>query len=351
MPPRSRNCSAIAALVLLSQAGATLAQWPPLATPRPSPAASVSQTVGVTEIEVDYSRPKVNARTVWGDLVPYGEVWRAGANENTVVSFSTPVEVEGRELAAGSYGLHMIPTAQDWTVVFSKVVTNWGSFSYAESDDALRLQVRPEPSPFEEALSYRFEDPTDTSVVLALRWEKLRPPIRVEVDTPALVVAGLRRDLHGLQQFFWQPWNQAANYCLQNKVELEQAMAWADRSIAINRNFANVNTKARLLALGGDAAAARALIDEALPKANEQELNLYGYQLLNDKDVTGAIAIFRRNVAEHPESWNVHDSLGEGLAAAGETAAAIAAYEKALAMAPEAQRSRIEAILGKLRRK
>lgn len=324
------------------------AQWPPLSTPRPSPAASVAQTVGVTEIAIHYSRPMVKGRTVWGDLVPYGEVWRAGANENTTISFSTPVRVGGQPLAAGSYGLHMLPMAGDWQVIFSKVDTNWGSFSYAEKEDALRIPVKPEAAPFEEALRYEFDAPTDTSVVAALRWEKLRVPFTIEADTPALVVAGLRRDLHGLQQFFWQPWNQAANYCLQNQVNLDEAMTWIDRSIGINENFANVNTKSRLLAKRGDAAGAKALIDKALPKANEAELNTYGYQLMGENDLTGALAIFRRNVAEHPGSWNVHDSLGEGLATAGQTAEAIAAYEKALAMAPEAQRARIEGILAKL---
>jgi tetratricopeptide (TPR) repeat protein len=320
-------------------------------TPRQSPAASAGQTVGVTRIAIDYSRPQVKERTVWGGLVPYGQVWRAGANENTTISFSTPVKVEGRDLAAGSYGLHMIPTEDEWTIIFSTVDTNWGSFSYTEEDDALRVEVRPEPAPFAEVLTYGFAEPTETAVVVELLWEKLRVPFRVEVDTSAQVVAGFRRDLHGVQQFFWQPWNQAAAYLLQNEVELDQAMAWADRSISINENFANVNTKARILTRTGDEAAAKALIDRALPAANEQELNLYGYQLLGAQDLDGALAIFRRNVAEHPDSWNVHDSLGEGLAAAGHTAEAIASYEKALAMAPAAQKGRIEAILATLRAK
>ncbi len=327
------------------------AQWPPLVTPRPSPAAAVEQTVGVTQISIHYSRPMVKGRTIWGDLVPYGEVWRAGANENTTIAFSTPVKVQGQPLAAGSYGLHMLPTAGDWQVIFSRVDSNWGSFSYAEADDALRVTVHPEPAPFEEALRYDFDAPTGNSVVAALTWEKLRVPIAIEVDTTAETIAGLRRDLHGLQQFFWQPWNQAATYCLQNQVNLDEAMTWVDKSIGVNENFANLNTKARLLALRGDAAGAKALIDKALPKANEAELNAYGYQLIGEKNLAGAIAIFRKNVAAHPDSWNVHDSLGEALAADGKTAEAVAAYKKALGMAPENQKARIQGILAKLEKK
>jgi hypothetical protein len=346
-----RNFSLRLAAGLLTLAVGTTAapaQWPPLTVPRPSQAASVAQTVGVTEIAIAYSRPLVKGRTIWGDLVPWNQVWRAGANENTTISFSTPVTVQGQPLAAGTYGLHMLPTQGEWTVIFSKVASNWGSFSYDAADDALRVTTTPDSGPAVEALAYSFEDLQPDKVRVVLAWEKLRVPFTVAVDTRALTVERLRSDLHGLAQFFWQPWNQAALYCLQNDIEPELAMTWIDRSLALDQNFTNTNTKARLLAKRGDADAARALLVAALPKATEVELNAYGYQLMGEGRTEEAIAAFRDNLERHPQSWNAHDSLGEGLAAAGQTAAAIAEYRKALATAPEAQKARIEGILARL---
>lgn len=336
---------ALASLVL---PGESEAQAPPLTLPQPSQAARVEQTVGLTEIAVTYHRPRVRERKVWGGLVPYGQVWRAGANENTVVAFSTPVTVEGRALAAGSYGLHTIPTEGKWTVIFSTMDAAWGSFSYDESEDALRVEVQPEAAPFEEALAYTFDDATATSVTLSLRWEELRVPIRIEVDTPEIVYQSLVREMRGIGRFFWQPWNQAAAYLAGNGIHLDTAMDWVDRSIAIQKNFSNVYTKSRLLALAGDAAAAKALIDESLPTASEAEVNTYGYQLLGTGNAADAVAIFRENVRRHPESWNAHDSLGEGLAALGRKQEAAESYRKALAMAPEAQKARIQGILAGL---
>ena len=339
-----------AAVLALALAAGAAAQAPPLTLPQPSQAATVAQTVGLTEITVTYHRPRVNAREIWGALVPYGQVWRAGANENTTIALSTPVTVEGQPLGAGRYGFHVVPTAGRWTLVFSKVDTGWGSFGYQESEDALRVEVQPESAPHQEALAYTFDDATAKETTLALRWEKLRVPIKIAVDTPEVVYQNLKAELRGLAQFFWQPWNQAAAALVANQVHLDDAMVWVDRSIAIQKNFANANTKARLLTAKGDTAAAKQLMDEALPAASEAELNAYGYQLLGAGDAAGAIAIFRENSKRHPESWNTYDSLAEGLAGAGEKAEAVQMYEKALAMAPAAQKARIQALLDGLRK-
>jgi hypothetical protein len=342
---------AVVATVASLSAAAADAQWPPLSLPRVSQAASVAQTIGVTRIAIDYSRPLVKGREIWGALVPYDQVWRAGANENTRISFSTPVTVQGQPLPAGSYGLHMIPTKGDWTLAFSKVDANWGSFSYDAKDDALRVTATPEPGAATEALTYTFEDPAPDSVRVVLSWEKLRVPFTVAVDTKALTVARLDGDLHGLAQFFWQPWNQAAAYCLQNDVDLDRAAAWVDRSISMNENFANDSVKARLLSRRGDQAAADALLAKALVGASEAELNAYGYQQMNAGKMDAAIATFRDNLKRHPGSWNAHDSLGEALARAGSTAEAVAEYRKALAAAPEAQKTRIQGVLDGLSKK
>jgi tetratricopeptide (TPR) repeat protein len=341
-----------AAIALFGASAAThlLAQAPPLVLPQASPEASVTQTVGLTEIGVRYHRPAVSKRKIWGELVPYNEVWRAGANENTIITFSSPVMVEGQKLAAGTYGLHMIPTEKDWTVAFSNVSSAWGSFSYDPKEDALRVTVQPKRSEFEERLSYTFEDPTDGSVTAVLRWEELAVPIHITVDTPSVVIESLRLQLRGLPRFSWQGWNNAAAYCAQNNVNLEEAMQWADRSIAMNRNFANLKTKADLLEKKGDAKGAAELHAKALQVAKEADLNTYGYQLLGQKKIDEAIAVFQKNVKDYPKSWNTHDSLGEAYLAKGDKKLAAEYYDKALAMATdETQKKRISGILARIR--
>jgi len=321
----------------------------PLNLPQASPEASVGQTVGITEIKISYHRPAVNERKVWGDLVPYNEVWRAGANENTTISFSTDVAVSGQKLAAGTYGLHMLPTEKDWTVIFSNQAAAWGSFSYDQKEDALRITATPQPAEFEERLSYTLEEPTDTSVQAAMRWEKVRIAFPITVDTPQVVVASLRRELRGLPRFSWQGWNQAAAYCLRANVNLDEAIEWSNQSIALAETFTNLRVKAGLLEKKGDTKAAEALRAKSLPLANENELNNYGYQLLAQKKTDEAIETFKKNVKDHPGSWNVYDSLGEAYAVKGNKKLAVENYTKALSMAPEAQKKRINGALAKLK--
>jgi tetratricopeptide (TPR) repeat protein len=338
------------ALLLAAAPAGLLAQVPPLVLPQASPEASVTQTVGMTQMAIRYHRPAVNKRKIWGELVPYGEVWRAGANENTTISFSSPVTVEGQRLAAGTYGLHMIPTEKDWTVVFSNVSVAWGSYSYDPKEDALRVTVQPTRSEFEERLSYTFENPTDGSVEAVLRWVELAVPVRIAVDTPAVVVESLRSQLRGLPRFSWQGWNQAAAYCLQHGVNLEEAMQWADRSIAINENFTNLRVKAGLLEKKGDTKAAAELRAKSLQIATESDMNTYGYRLLSEKKLDEAIAVFQKNVKDYPKSWNTYDSLAEAYLTKGDKKLAAENYAKALAMTKdEAQKKRISEALAKLK--
>jgi TolA-binding protein len=332
-------------------AAALDAQAPPLTLPNASPKASVSQTVGLTDITISYHRPAVNKRKIWGELVPYNEVWRAGANENTTIAFSTPVTVGGKKLPAGTYGLHMLPGEKEWSVMLSSVASAWGSFSYDAKEDAVRFSVAPKPaSDFQERLEYRFEDPTESSVNAVLQWEKLQVSFPITVDTKAVVLESLKSQLRGLPRFFWQGWNQAAQWSVRNDVDLDQALAWADRSIGVQANFQNLRTKAAILEKKGDAKTAQELRDRAMKIATEGDLNNYGYQLLGEKKTDEAIAIFRKNVKDHPDSWNTYDSLGEALAAKGDKKAALENYNKALSMtADPEQKKRINGILAKLK--
>jgi len=339
----------LAATGLLLCAAAAEAQ-PIVKLPDASPRARVEQTVGLTDLSVTYARPAVKGRKVWGDLVPFGQVWRAGANENTVVTFSTAVTVEGKPLAAGKYGLHMIPAeAGAWTVIFSNNSANWGSFSYDAKDDALRVQVATEAAPPEERLHYTIDDVTETGAAISLRWEKLRVPIHVGVDANAVTVANLRQQLFGLPQFFAKGWNDAAGWLVQHDTSLDTAAEWVERGLKIQPTFTGHMLKARLLDKKGDTAGAKAQRDLAMTKGNEVEVNQYGYTLLLGGKTQEAVEVFKRNAKDHPDSWNAHDSLAEALAAAGEKGAAKASYKQALKLVKDdVQKARIEKALGAL---
>ncbi len=339
--------AALAGLAVLALPEGSLAQNN-ITLPDASPRASVSQTIGMTDVTIQYHRPAVNKRTIWGELVPYNDVWRAGANENTTITFSSPVTINGQPLPAGTYGLHMIPTTSDWTIAFSKESHAWGSFSYDKNEDALRVTVKPRPAEFEERLSYRFEDPTMDGSTLVLHWEKLEVPFTVGVDTKAVTLASIQEQLRGLPRFGWQGWNQAANWAANNGY-LDQALEWSDRSVGLAETFNNLRTRAAILEKRGDTKTAAALREKSLKIGNENEINLYGYQLMNQKKMDEAIAIFQKNVKDHPTSWNVYDSLAEGYATKGDKKLAVENYTKALNMAPEAQKKRITEALTKLK--
>jgi hypothetical protein len=250
-----------AGLLALSLAASAAFAQQGLQLPRPSPNASVSQMIGVTEVTLHYSRPGVKGRKIWGDLVPYGEVWRTGANENTTINFSTPVKIDGHELPAGLYGLQTIPTADQWTIIFSKDADQWGAFTYKQEDDALRIQAKPEPAELRERMGFDFEDVTDTTAKLVLRWEKLQVPFTIEVDTPKLAVAAVKDALRP------GTFVQAANWCVQNNTCLDDASRWLDASIALDPSFGNQRAKALLMAKKNDYKGAVTWAEKALAAA------------------------------------------------------------------------------------
>jgi tetratricopeptide (TPR) repeat protein len=345
-----RRTLVLTSLALLGAAPAARAQVPTLVLPKASQRATVSQTVGLTTVSVTYDRPAVKGREVWGKLVPYDSVWRAGANENTVIAFTSPVRVGGKELPAGRYGVHMIPTANDWTVILSRQADAWGSFSYDQKEDAVRLTAVPTEAPHQEHLAYTLDDPESGSVTATMRWEKLAVPFTVEMDYKQVVVDSLRQQLRGLGRFFWQPWMQAAAWCAGNDVNLAEASEWAQNSIAINENFNNLRLKATLLEKLGDPTNAATLRQRAFALATEPDMNAYGYQLLGEGKVDSAIVVFQKNVKDYPKSWNVYDSLAEAFALKGDKRKARELYGKALAMTKDpAQQQRISGILAGLK--
>lgn len=235
-------------LLVLAIAAAAHAQSFVLDLPLRSPAAEVSQRIGLTDIDIRYHRPQVNGRKIWGDVVPYGKVWRTGANVNTTISFSDPVTIDAHPLDRGTYGFHAIPTAGEWTLIFSKNATSWGSFTYDPSEDALRVAVKPEPAPMHEAMTFEVDHIRPDSAVVALEWENLRVPFEVGVDVHTLAQAALKRQLRGLVGFMWMSWDDAAGYLLHEKVSLDDALTYANKSIEIEDHFDNELTKAKVLA-------------------------------------------------------------------------------------------------------
>jgi hypothetical protein len=344
-----RYSAALSAALFIAPGSAR--SQPQLTLPDASPRALMTQTIGIADVQVSYHRPGVKGRPIWGALVPYGEVWRAGANENTTISFSLPLSIAGRPLGSGTYGLHMIPGKGDWSVIFSRNATSWGSFFYKESEDALRITVTPEAAPMVEWLQFEFSGLTDSSAVLALRWEKLLIPIPLSFDTRGLILASIRDSyLRGSAGFGWQGFNNAALFCVRNNVNLPEALTWADRSIGLNENFSNLRTKATILEKMGKQEDVKALRDRSLELASEADINQLGYTYLQGGKTKDAIEVFEKNVRAHPMSWNVYDSLAEGLEKSGDTKGAITNYGKALSLVKDAvNQKRITDTIAKLK--
>jgi tetratricopeptide (TPR) repeat protein len=334
-------------MILLFLFTITLSAQQNLTLPDASQHALVMQQVGMAEIKIDYHRPGVKGREVWGKLVPSDQVWRAGANENTTISFSKDVIVDGKIVAAGTYGLHMVPTKNVWTIILNKDYRAWGSFFYKEENDFMRFKVNPQTADFQEWLIYTFDDVTPNSVIASLRWEKLKVPFKIEIDLHKQMLDEMAVQLTGIPGFFWQGWNQAANYCYVNGIELEQGLAWADRSIGIVKNVTNTFTKALLLNSLGKTSESFEMKKEAFTNALEVDVNNLGYQLLGGK-IDDAIEVFKKNTELYPDSWNVWDSLAEGYMNKGDKQLAIDYYKKALSMAPENQHERINGALAQL---
>lgn len=260
---------ALGALALLVSASAPDASAQ-LQLPRPSQKATVSQRIGYTDVMITYSRPGVRGRPIWGALVPYDQVWRTGANEATVFTVSDDVMINGQRLAAGTYSLHTIPTRNEWTIIFNRDAGQWGSFNYNQSLDALRVTARPQTvADSQEWFMISFPEVTPGSAVVELRWERLRVPFTITVNTAERVATNSRNAVNNLWQI---PFN-AAQYAFDNNGNMEDAMRWINQSIAIRETYNNLGLKARMLARAGNTAEAITTAERALQvaRANTQQ--------------------------------------------------------------------------------
>ena len=240
-----------------------------LKLPRPSQKAQVMQTVGITDVTITYSRPGVKGRVIWGELVPYDKVWRTGANEATVISFSTDVKVNGQPLKAGTYSMHTIPTKDAWTVIFNTKADQWGSYSYNDSADALRIQVKPQPHEFTEWMQFSLPDIAVEKATIALDWEKLRIPFEIQVSTIDHALASARAAMASLAPDDQQTAYRSASFAFQNNVALDEASQWVDKSIAIKETWLNLRLKSDMLAKAGKTAEAIQFAERAIEKGKK----------------------------------------------------------------------------------
>jgi Protein of unknown function (DUF2911) len=374
--PRRALLAAFALLALLGVPRAGHAQAKALTQP-PSgdnQKASVTQSIGLVTVRIDYSSPDVHGPDgadrkgkIWGDLVPYGLSdlgfndckscpWRAGANENTVFTVSHDVKIQGQPLAAGSYGLHMLADPAEWTIIFSKNSTSWGSYWYDESEDALRVKVKPVASPYHEWLTYEFTDRKPDRATVALMWEDLAVPFDITVDdVPGLWVASMRKELRDAASFTWVSYEAAAQYCLQNNVNLEEALRWSQKSIddpfGGSANFTTLTTLAQLQMANGREADAKKTIDRALAQAevSPSQVHQFARRLQAQGKKPEAMQVFQLNAKKFPGKWPTAMGLARGYSEQGDTRNALTWAKKALAQAPdEPNRKNVENFIRRL---
>ncbi|MES2746810.1 MAG: DUF2911 domain-containing protein [Bacteroidota bacterium] len=330
--------------------------------------ASVSEHIGPVKITINYDRPGVKGREgkIWNTPVAhYGLVdlgfgtstaapWRAGANENTTITFSENVKIENKDLAAGTYGFHIILGEKEDVLIFSKRNNSWGSFYYDASEDALRVSVTHQNvDKSVEWLKYEFINQTENSATVTLQWEKRLIPFKIEADVHKLQLDSFKNELKTKPGFTWQTFVQAANYCLDNNIETEQALAWANEAITARfvgqKNFQTLSTKARILTKLNREAEAKSIMDEAIPFGNLIELHQYGRTLLNAKKPQDALVVFKLNYKKNPNVFTTNVGLGRGYAGIGDFKQATKYMKIAQTQAPDdLNKNNIENILKKL---
>jgi hypothetical protein len=328
--------------------------------------ASVSEQIGIVKIAISYNRPGVKGREgkIWGTSVAhygfvdqghgtsYAAPWRAGANENTTMSFSHPVKIEGRDLPAGTYGFFIALGENESTLIFSKVNNSWGSFYYDSTQDALRITVKNELlDKSVEWLTYEFTDETASSAVISMSWEKRRIPFKVEADIQRLQIESFKSEFRTTRSYY--DYVDAANYCLRNNIELEQALAWMDRAIYFRvmgvKNFYTLSTKAAILFKMNRLEEAKKIMQEAIPFGTMIEVHQYARTLLINKETQEAVRIFKMNYDKFPNMYVTNVGMGRAYAAMGDYQKALQYMKAALPQVPdEGNKANVTGMIKKL---
>ena len=327
--------------------------------------AMVGERVGITDIAIHYDRPGVKKREgqIWGKLVPVGLAdqgfgntklapWRAGANENTTIEFSTAVSIEGKALAAGKYGFFIAYDPVECTLIFSKNNNSWGSFFYNPAENALEVKVKPIANDHAvEWLEYDFSNESENGVTVNLRWENLIFPFRVEVDLAGTQLASFRRELQTDKGFTWQSWAQAASWCAEHNTNLQQGLEWADSATSMNfggdRSFQAWSAKAQVLDRMGRSAEAVTDIKKVAAYGNRFEVHQFGMRLLGEKKYQDAFDIFKANYDNNPNEFISTFGMARGYAGLGDSKKATEYVQKAQKMAnTPTQKSMAEKAMG-----
>jgi hypothetical protein len=315
---------------------ALLFAQPHIRVPQASPRAVVEETVGVTDIRVSYHRPSVNNRKIFGGLVPYDVIWRAGANQPTSITFSTPVKVEGQDVPAGSYSLFFIPGSTQWTLVLSKFTGGWGTYSYDQAEDLVRVKLTPQPNDMQERMVFTFDDAKENSVTLSMRWDKTRVPVKVEADTKKLVAEGIRNDLRSELYWVAPAWVQASSYMLRNGNE-DLALQYINHAIDMQPDAQALRLKARIIEKKGDAEGAKTLRAQADKLMTPEIASVSNaYRLIGQKKYDEAIAAIGET-----KSYRGLAAIGDAWAAKGDKTKAMEWYDKAMSAASN-QNERVE---------
>ncbi len=329
--------------------------------------ASVMERIGLTDVTIHYDRPGVKGREgkIWGQLIPAGftdlqfgssksSPWRAGSNENTTFEFTNDVKIEGQTLPAGRYGFFIAWGPEESTLIFSKNSTSWGSYFYDDKEDALRVKVKNQPlEKSVEWLKYEFMNETENAATVALQWEKLSIPFKIETDYVKDQVESFRRELRTDKGFIWESWNQAAQWCLQRNVNLPQALQWADSasstSFGGDRSFQAWSTKAQILQKLGKGEEAAKVMNRAMAFANMNEIHQYGRQLLGLKMNKAALEVFKTNYDKNPGQFTTLMGMARGYSANGDFTNALKFANQALPLAPAQQKNGVQDMIDKLK--
>jgi len=269
----------ILTIIFLSSFSDAFAQ---LNLPRESQRASVLQTIGDTNVSIIYHRPNAKNRKIWGELVPFGKVWRTGANEATLFEVVNDIKINGQLLPKGKYSLHTIPNKDEWTIIFNKTWNQWGSFNYDAKEDVLRVQAKPQTADFQETMLIAFENVRATSADAIIRWENVRVPFTVDVgDVNARTLTEIRKAMSNLKPDDFRSPREAANWILEKKLaaNYQEALGWLDAGLKNSETYGLLFSKARLLAEMGKKAEAIAIAERAVqvgkaaaPPANTSDL-------------------------------------------------------------------------------
>jgi hypothetical protein len=354
-------------IIVLLFTNTLFAQLQPLTTPNNggNKRATVSENIHLCEVKLTYNRPAVKGREgkIWGtDIAHYGlkdlqfgsskaAPWRVGANECTVISFSTEAKVDGKSIAPGCYGLYMNLGETETTIIFNKNTSAWGSFSYNPADDVLQVTVKNEAiNQSVEFMKFEFDNHTPTSAILALLWEKRRIPMKIEVDGLQLQFISFKKELETPKGFTSAAFAQAANFCLQNNYEIEQGFAWANRSAGSvfpgERNFVSLSTVANYLFKQGKQSEAGAVMKEAIPLGNAIQVSTYARSLITQKRATEALEIYKANYEKYPNIFATNFGMIRAHSALGDYKKALEFAKKALPQAPgDSQKSQVEKMI------